>query len=170
MTSYDQQMTTTGVLELLDTNKSQRESFVEDLLMRMDGGVNPLKVHVQIKCMQELIERLLDSEKYPKTAKRYKGMILSEAEKYGKKFEFHSATIQQKEVGVKLDWSKTEDSKIIDLLIMQETLEERIKARQEFLKTVPDSGLVITDEETGETRKVFKPAKSSTTSISVSLK
>lgn len=170
MTDYAQQMTTTGVLELLDTNKEQRRSFVEDLLMRMDGEVNPLKVHVQIKCMEEIIAQLTDAKKYPETAKRYKEMILDEAQKHGKKFEFHSAKIEQKEVGTVYDWSKCEDTTLEDLMGMHSDLTSRIKARQEFLKTVPDSGLVITDEETGETRKVFKPAKSSSTSISVSLK
>lgn len=168
--NYEQQMTTTAVLELIDSDKSQRRFFVDDLLMRMDGEVNPLKVHVQMKCFEEIIAMCTDANKYPDTAKRYKAMILDEAQKHGKTFEFHSAKIEQKEVGTSYDWTKCEDEKLNTLLEMQADLNRLVKERQEFLKTVPEGGLIITDESTGETRKVYKPSKSSTTAISVSLK
>ena len=49
-------------------------------------------------------------------------------------------------------------------------LKEKIKAKQDFLKTVPISGLSILVESTGEMVTVYPPSKSSTTAVSVSLK
>jgi hypothetical protein len=171
MTSYDQQMTTTSLLALFDTNKEERRSFVNDLIARMEGGdVNPLDIHLQIKCMEEIIAQLNDGKKYPETSKRYKELVLSEVEKHGKKFEYKTAKIEQKEVGVKYDWATCQDFELDMLMSQQKSTEEKIKARQEFLKTVPEKGLIVTDEESGETTTVYRPAKSSTTSISVSLK
>jgi hypothetical protein len=171
MTNYDQQMTTTSVIALFETNKEERRSFTEDLLQRIESGeVNPLDIHLSVKCMEEIICMLTDSKKYPETSKRYKDVILAEASKYGKKFDYKTAKIEQKEVGTTYDWSKCEDTTLDDLLSMQESLKEKIKARQEFLKTVPEKGLIITDDETGETTTVYRPAKSSSTSIAVSLR
>jgi hypothetical protein len=41
---------------------------------------------------------------------------------------------------------------------------------EDFLKKVPHTGLDIINEFTGEVNKVYPPAKSSTTSVAVSLK
>lgn len=90
--------------------------------------------------------------------------------KHGKKFDYRTAKIEEKEVGTKYDWEKCQDTSLNDLLSMQDSLTAKIKERQEFLKTVPEKGLIITDEETGETVTVYRPAKSSTTSVAVTLK
>jgi hypothetical protein len=44
------------------------------------------------------------------------------------------------------------------------------KDMEEFLKKVPHQGLDIINGVTGEVTKVYPPAKSSTTSVAVSLK
>ena len=49
-------------------------------------------------------------------------------------------------------------------------IKESIKKHEELLKNFPIEGVRITDEITGETYKVFPPAKKSTTVVSVSLK
>jgi hypothetical protein len=45
-------LTTTGILSLLDTTKEQRASFVADLIDKLqDGLADPVKVHLQVKKM-----------------------------------------------------------------------------------------------------------------------
>lgn len=166
-----QELTTTSILSLFDTTKDERRSFVIDLLSRIeDGNVNPLDIHVQIKCIEDIIEQLTNRKDYPESSKRYYENLLSEVKKHGKKFEYHQAKVEEKEVGTKYDWEKCEDPVIESLMSQEKALKEKIKARQEFLKTVPEKGLTFIDETSGEVTTIYRPAKSSTTSIAVSLK
>lgn len=158
-------LTTTSILALFQTNKEQRQSFVNDLLVKIDAGeVDPLKIHLQLKCMEDIIEQLTVNP-------TYKNAILEAAEKYGQKtFQFHEAKIDIKEVGVKYDFTKTGDTVWELLDSTSKAAAANLKARQEFLKTVPTKGLQTLDELTGEMITVYPPSKSSTTSIAVSLK
>jgi len=170
-----EQLTTTNILSLFQTTKSERNSFVQDVVERMrNEEVEPLKVHLQIKAMEEIITSLTSTdEKKNKNfalAIDYKTMLLDAAEKNGKKFTLHNAEFSIKEVGTVYDWSKCEDPELVELLASQEALKEKIKAKQDFLKNVPVSGLSILVEATGEMVTVYPPSKSSTTSVAVSLK
>ena len=157
-------LTTTSILALFETNKEQRQSFALDLVSKIENGeVDPLKIHLQVKAMEDIIKLLNDNTIYKKA-------ILEEAEKRGKKFSFMNAEITIKEVGVKYDFSKCNDSewKIYD--IDKRISEERLKERETFLKTIPAQGIEIMDGPTGELLTVYPPSKSSTTSIAVTLK
>lgn len=60
-------LTTTSILALFQTNKEQRQSFVNDLLVKIDAGeVDPLKIHLQLKCMEDIIEQLTVNSTYKK--------------------------------------------------------------------------------------------------------
>lgn len=166
------EIATTSVLSLMETTKEQRQSFALDVIERIESGeVNPLKIHCQIKSMESIIELFNDKKKNPTTAERYHKLVLDEASKQGgKSFELHNGKFQIKEAGTVYDWSKTEDLELLELLQQQDVLKEKIKSKQEFLKTVPTDGLLITNETTGDTYKVYPPSKSSTTIVSVSIK
>lgn len=160
-----QELTTTSILALFETSKDQRQDFalrVVDSLQQ--GQVDPLKVHLQVKCMEDVIKLL-------NTNTIYKSSVLEAAQAYGEKsFSFNNAKIEIKETGVKYDFSKCEDPILTDLLAKQEALDKEVKARQDMLKTVSEKGLTITDTESGETFTVYPPAKSSTTNVAVTLK
>ena len=158
------------VLSMIDTNKAQREQFVQEVIDSMqDGKVDPLKIHVQVKCMEQIIKMFTDGKDYPKTSKVYKELVLDEANKHGKKFEYHNAEFKIGEVGVKYDWSKCGDEELLKSMAIYEAMGEAIKKRQEFLKTLPSEGLSQVDEATGDVVKLWPPSKSSSTSVSVSL-
>ena len=169
------QLTTTSIISLFDTSKDERSGFVSDLVNRMvEGEVDPLKVHAQVKSMEDIITRLTvrDEKKNPNyaQAKVYNDMVLDAAQTYGQKsFQAFNGKFEIKEVGTKYDWSKTEDKVLDQLLAEQKEIDAKVKARQDFLKTVPISGMIVTDESTGDTFKVYPPAKSSTTSVATSL-
>lgn len=160
-----------SLLSLFETTKQQRNLFVEDILAKLeDGEVDALKLHLQIKSAEQLIKNFTDKQTNATAASRYAKVVLEAAEKQGKQFDFYNAKWQIKEAGVIYDWEKSEDPVIMDLLSQQEVLKEKIKLRQEFLKTIPISGITQVDEVTGETTKIYPPAKSSTTTVSVTLK
>lgn len=73
------------------------------------------------------------------------------------------------EVGSSYDFSKCNDLRLDELEAKAREAADLVKVRKEFLKTVPEKGLIITDEETGETYTIYPPAKSSRSSFKVSL-
>ena len=159
------ELSTTSILSLFETTKEQRESFALDLIDKIDSGnVDPLKVHLQVKCMEDVVKLINANTNYKKA-------ILESAENVGQKsFHFHNAKFEIKETGVKYDFSKCEDEVLTRLYSQQSELDAKVKSRESMLKTVSAKGMIITDEETGETFTVYPPAKSSTTSVAVTLK
>lgn len=157
------QLTTTSIVSLFETSKEQRAHFVKDIILRMElGEVNPLKLHTQVKCIEEIAKNILASPEY-------KEALLTEASKYGsKKFEFGNASFQTKEAGTKYDWSTTCDAHLMELLAAKEKLDAEIKERQEFLKKAPASGLEIRHGD--ELITVYPPSKSSETIVAITLK
>lgn len=160
-----QELTTTSILALFETKKEQRQEFALRVIDALNAGqVDPLKVHLQVKCMEDII-KLLNSNTI------YKESVLSAAQAYNQKsFEFNNAKVEIKEVGVKYDYSKVNDPVLVELYTKQSEIDAQIKARETLLKTLPEKGMVITEEDTGETFTAYPPAKSSTTSVVVTLK
>lgn len=160
-----EQLTTTSILSLFDTTKEQRESFALDVINRLEAGdADPLKVHLQVKCMEEMIKTLTANT-------RYKSALLDAAEKHGtKSFQFHNAKFDIREVGTKYDYSNCGDPvhQRLDQQVASLTIE--LKAREKFLQTMPEKGMPTFDEETGEALTLYPPSKTSTTSVAVTLK
>ena len=148
------------VTELFRTSKIERQLFVASIVETIEQGqTNPLKIHLQIKAMEDIITQLKENV-------TYRHALLSEAEKHGKKFEYQNAEIAIREVGTKYDYSTTEDVVIADLLRQKEELDKVIKNRQKMLQTLPASGMA--DPINGN--MIYPAVKTSTTSVVVTLK
>lgn len=159
------ELSTISILSLFDTTKEQRQSFVMGVIDSLRAGrAEALKVHVHVKCMEEIIKLL-------NTNTIYKSSVLEAAEAFGEKsFLFNNAKVEIKEVGTKYDFSKTGDVTLDSLYAQQAKIDADIKARETMLKSVSEKGMIVTDEQTGETFTVYPPAKSSTTSVAITLK
>lgn len=161
--TYEQEMTAPAILSLFDTTKDQRASFVADVIARLDT-INPLDLHLQVKCMEEIIESL-------KGTPEYKSAILDEADKYpGKKFNHRHAEFTKMEAGVKYNYLMCGDAEYDRLHAEGESIKEKLKARETFLKSIPSEGITQVEEMTGEVVKIYPPSKTSTTTVSVKLK
>lgn len=155
-------ITTYTDLSLFETSKGERQEFAQVVVNNAkEGLINPLKLHLQVKCLEDLIKQITSNPDY-------KELTLDEAYKYGKTFEQYNAKFEIKEMGVKYDYGACNDPIMNDLLVQQAELEERIKERQKFLKAIPAKGLETLIED--EVITLYPPAKSSTTTISVNLK
>jgi hypothetical protein len=161
----DSEISTTSILALFETNKDQRQDFALRVIDALQAGqVDPLKIHLQVKCMEDII-KLLNSNTI------YKKSVLEAAEKFSEKsFQFNNAKVEIKETGVKYDYSQCADPVHSMLEQKLDSAANDLKQRETFLKTVPEKGIVLTDEQTGETFPVYPPAKSSTTNVVVTLK
>lgn len=156
---------TTDIVKLFQTTKEERLLFSSQLVEKLqDGYIDPLTLHLQVKCMEDVVKQITSNSIYKKS-------IVDAAELQGQKsFDFHNAKFEIKETGVKYDFSKCNDAVYEAMLTQQVELDAKIKARETMLKSVSQKGMTITDEETGETFTVYPPAKSSTTNVAVTLK
>lgn len=155
-------ITTYTDLSLFETSKTERLSFAQSVInSAKEGLINPLKLHLQVKCLEDLIKQITSNPDY-------KELTIDEAYKYGKTFEQHNAKFEIKEMGVKYDFTNCGDPIMTDLLEQQATLDAQIKERQKFLKSVPAEGLQTLIED--EVVTLYPPVKTSTTTISVNLK
>jgi hypothetical protein len=148
-------------LSLFETSKQERQNFAEQITNNLlEGLADPLKVHLQVKCMEDLIKQITSSSVY-------KDLIVNEATKYGKNFEHHNAKFEIKEMGVKYNFDNCNDPILKDLEDKFAILETEIKERQKFLKSIKDSVEVLFEDNIVT---LYPPTKTSTTSVSVTLK
>jgi hypothetical protein len=154
-------LATTTDLSLFETTKAERQDFAQYVVNGLkDGLSDPLKVHLQVKCMEDLIKQITSHPEY-------KDLTLDEAAKYGKSFEMHNAKFEVKEMGVKYDYSACGDPIYNELSQKMAELEKELKDRQAFLKAVkPGTEILVEDEVV----VLYPPVKTSTTSITVNLK
>ena len=150
--------------QIFETTKEQRVEFTHQLIERLNAGeLDPLKTHLQVKALEDMLETL-------KASKDYKDAVLQAAVLNGKDFEYMSAKFNIREVGVKYDYTKCESPAYDEIMTEYNSAAKSKKDMEEFLKKVPHQGLDIINGVTGEVTRVYPPAKSSTTSVAVSLK
>lgn len=151
------------VLSLFELDKNQRAELVQQTIDRISNGeLNALKAHLQVKAMEDIIKGITSDDVY-------RDMLLDEAAKHGSKtFEFGNGKFQTREVGVKYSYDQCNDPELADMYAQSDELLERIKLRQKFLQTVPLSGIDVRVGD--EMVTVYPPSKSSTTSVTVTLK
>lgn len=125
----------------------------------IEGEIDPITAHINISKMENAIKAFKANE-------QVRDITLRELAKYGKKQTFGDCTLEEVETGVKYDYSACGDSELAELYKMRLTIDESIKQREAFLKTIPIAGIVIA--ETGEL--VYPPAKSSRTTIKTTFK
>lgn len=149
-------------LSLFETSKVERQSFAEAVTHNLlEGLADPLKVHLQVKCMEDIIKQITSNH-------IYRDLIVTEASKYGKTFEHHNAKFEIKEAGVKYNYENCGDPILQSLEQKFEAIENELKERQKFLKAIPESGMEILVDD--ELIKVYPPSKTSTTSVTINLK
>lgn len=169
--SSNELTTPQSAVSFFESNKLERRSFVDGIITSIvDGDADPLKIQYGLKCMEDIFTQLtsLDEKKNKniEAARTYRKQLLEAAEKYGKKFDLFSASFSIIESGTKYDYSVCQDVVYNEMVSEMEGLKEKMKEREKFLQTIPEEG--IADPVNGN--MIYRATKSSTTSLSVSLK
>ena len=100
-----------------------------------------------------------------KSSPAYIDYLREEVSKYGKSHTTSSGTkIELAEVGTKYDYQTCGDAELVRLNDQLLNIENAIKERQTFLKTIPVSGMDVVLEG-GEVCKLYPPIKTSTSSV-----
>jgi hypothetical protein len=155
-------LVTTTDLSLFETTKAERQEFAQSVIKGIKDGISdPLKVHYQVKCMEDIIKNITSDADY-------KTMTLDEAAKYGKTFDHYNAKFEVKEMGVKYDYSVCNDPVYNKLKAQLTVLEDEVKSREKYLKAIPTTGVETLLED--EVITLYPPNKTSTTTITVNLK
>jgi len=145
-------------------SKANREELAIQIVEAIDAGdLNPLDIHYQVKAMEDFIKMLTANS-------RYKDAVLTECMKHGKSFQFNGSKMEIKETGVKYDYSKCGDPNWQILENQISELKDKQKAVEAHLKVLPAEGIEVVNADSGEVIKMYPPVKTSTTSISVTLK
>jgi hypothetical protein len=146
------------------TTKEERSQLVREIFDEvLNGRINPLELHLRLKSAEEVIKQLTGLEPY-------KAILLDECLKHGKSFNYQTAKIDIREVGVKYDYSGCGNSELAALYDQQKAIEAEIKAIETYHKGLPSAGVQVVLSETGEVERHYPPAKTSTTSVAVTLK
>jgi hypothetical protein len=146
------------------TTKEERTQVVREIFQELlEGRINPMELHIRMKCIEEVVKQLTSMP-------AYKAIILDDAEKHGKSFQYHNAKVDIREVGVKYDYSGCGNGTLAELYERQEVIAEMIKAREAYHRSLPKTGIGAIHPSTGEVETHYPPAKTSTTSVAVTLK
>lgn len=155
--------TPSSVLSLFDTTKEQRRHFCTSIIDAMlMGETNTLETLLQVKSMEDICKSISGDA-------RFKEIVLQEAERHGRQFDYHNAKIQVKEAGVSYDYTQCGDSHYKALVAEKEAIDEKIKAREAYLKSLPQSGIDTVSQD-GELERHTPPIKRSSTTVAVTMK
>lgn len=154
------------ILSVYPATKAEQQAIASDIADAIvDGKINPLEGICKLKALKDTCEIALKD-------KGVVDAVLTEADKYGKneQISYNGAKINIRETGVKYDYSMCGDQTLIDLYAQRDEIVSKIKEREEWLQSVPLNGFEYADPNTGEMVKLYRPAKSSTTSFAITFK
>lgn len=146
-----------------DITKSQIKIIAESYLENISNKGKILELTDMISKMEYFIKLVRENKDYIEE-------VRSEVQKFGKEYQSPTGTrIELAEVGTKYDYIFCQCSELQELERLQDKTEARIKAVKEFLKTLPDEGMMVLNPTTGELEMVFPPIKTSTSSFKTTL-
>lgn len=159
-------MSASSTLAIINNSKAQNKTLAATFIQEIeDGVIDPIKAHIYLKSIEDLLNNFFDGKSHPDTVKRYKELVVDEAIKNGKRFEKYGATFEVKEAGTQYDWSVCNDSVLDELIEKAKFYKDEVTKRQDFLKMIPSEG--VANPSNGEL--VYPPNKTSTTSLTVKL-
>ncbi|WP_290391193.1 hypothetical protein [uncultured Bacteroides sp.] len=125
-----------------------------------DGEADPISMFTTIKAMNDCLSQFLKDQAVVEAT-------IGAVEKYGRTgATFNGANLCIAEVGVRFDFSACQDSVWDELAKERTELEAKIKEREKFLRGITTPQTIV-NEETGEVKKIYGPAKTSSTTVKV---
>lgn len=152
-------MNSVQIIDLFATSRTGIDVASDQIIESVRSGeVNPLKVRVWVKTVEEILKRV-NSET--------QDAQLREADKYvGNRLEYAGAIVERAELGTKYDFSVCGDTVWERLSVDAQTANSALKEREAFLKTIT-APIKVVDDLTGEIVQVSPPSKQSTSGLKV---
>lgn len=156
---------------ILVLSKASAKDFHEQMKsMIKDTGYGLFEYLEVVKFFEKIKEYISgNSQSKIEPDKELIEMVRDEVKKHnGKYTTARGVKFEVAETGTKYDFSKCNDPELESLEDMLSKLNEKIKERKEFLKTVPGKGLEIHRGD-GELVTVYPPSKTSTSGYKVTI-
>ena len=150
----------------IPVTKQEIQMLAVEIIQQLDNGeISGLELLKQFKMIERTLEIVKD--KLIKTA-------LKEADKYPEKeIEKYGVIFKKAEVGTKYSYEGCNDEVFVEIEKQEKLLKEEKEKRATFLKSIDGSLTVeVVDEGTGEvtTKTLYPPVKTSTSSVTVTIK
>ena len=146
--------------------KSDIEAYARaEISAALEEGEMPvLELRRQAVMLSELSKRLMADD-------TLREACISELEKYGSREDVTlcGARFRIGETGVSYDYAPCGDPVHARLIREKQAIDAKLKEREKFLQRLPAEGVETIDEETGEITRIYPPARSSKTSVIVTL-
>lgn len=146
-------MTTTIQLSEL-TNRQKVDRMIHDFREEVvEGFINALDAAIILKAMEDFTKVLrADAE--------VKDAVKIALDRFNEKvIHYNGCVITKKQVGVKYVYDNCNDPVYNRLKTRRDIADALVKEREEFLKTLPDGGMTVVDDETGEVYQIFRAEK-----------
>jgi hypothetical protein len=145
-----------------ELSKTQLRIMAQDFVANLENDGNPIKTMDTISKLELFIKEV-------KSNRNFIELVIDDVTKFGKFVTTDSGTkIELAEVGTKYDYTHTNDVILANLYKDEESINEKIKERESFLKSLPLKGVEIVDEN-GEVHHLFPPSKTSTSSVKTTI-
>lgn len=145
------------------TNRQKVDRMIHDFREEVvEGFINALDAAIILKAMEDFTKTLrADAE--------IKKAIMAEIGRYNEKIiSRNGCNITTQEVGVRYDYDASNDPVYNRLKTRRDIADALVKEREQFLKTLPEEGMTIVDEETGEVYHINRAPKSGETYCKIS--
>jgi hypothetical protein len=153
-------------IENLPVSKASVEAIRQELLRRvMDGEVSAVQVQAAIKFYEKVFNG--DDKKYNGLNDTLKPFVVQEIQDDPTRKNWYGFEASVGETGVKYNYANCNDPELLELMEKQAEINEKIKDRQTFLRSLKGGTPIIVDDCAV---MVYPPAKSSTTSAKFLLK
>lgn len=153
-----------ALLSQFPTSKTEQKEMVDLMVEALKtGNENPLRIEAAMANIEAVVKEYRGN-------KEVKEILLDEVRKYPKSIaEIYNATFQEKEVGVKYDFSQCGHVRYNELVEQIAALTEQKKQIEAEIKAHKDM-FIYTDIETGESYEVNPPKRTASCQAVVTIK
>lgn len=153
-----------ALLSQFPTSKTEQKEMVDIMVESLKtGNENPLRIEAAMANIEAVVKEYRGN-------KEVKEILLDEVRKYPKSIaEIYNATFQEKEVGVKYDFSGCGHIRYNDIVEQIAALTEQKKQLEAEIRAHKDM-FIYTDIETGESYEVNPPKRTASSQVVVTIK
>lgn len=153
-----------ALLSQFPTSKTEQKEMVDIMVEALKtGNENPLRIEAAMANIEAVVKEYRGN-------KEVKEILLDEVRKYPKSIaEIYNATFQEKEVGVKYDFSECGHVRYNELVEQINALTEQKKQLEAEIRAHKDM-FIYTDLETGESYEVNPPKRTASCQVVVTIK